>query len=233
MLRADIIRQPEMIPNSGKQAGPQIAARFLNEIERIPIGLVKCHTGKSKHDDRLRFVVRFGHTLQFAGIQTIRVCGWLPRCRSAARQGSVRFGCSVACFHPGTHARFNGTLHLGGVDVSVDREDTVRRPDQSTMMLSQGVGIQTRYRRLRSKRIQSVPLRAEQVRSKRSERRLDELIPLRLDGRQLTLALSFDCRRRKGGIQQDIQNQIDPQFIIVLQYLSACADTVVSRKGVQ
>src|SRR5207248_7262210 len=63
---ADIISQPHLLANANKETRSQIAARFINQFQRVPIRTQQTRAPKSNHDYALRFVFAAFNSLRFA-----------------------------------------------------------------------------------------------------------------------------------------------------------------------
>ena len=63
ILRADVIGEAQLIPDAEEQAGAEVAASFLQQFERVTVGVFQRRPRKTDDEHGLLLIAGFGHAL--------------------------------------------------------------------------------------------------------------------------------------------------------------------------
>ena len=66
LARANVVRQAHLFSNTNEEAGPKIAARFIDQFECVPIRTRQTRTAEADHNHALCFVLAAFNHLRFA-----------------------------------------------------------------------------------------------------------------------------------------------------------------------
>ena len=147
ILRADVVSQAKLLADAQEQPRAEVAAAFLQQIERVSVLTAHRRAGEADDQHGLLFIARLDDAL------------W--RSEKSEVRSPNRFG-RVRIFSPISKSFFDGGPDFAGFHVAVNRQHAVVRHGQLLVKRFQVGDGNLPDRFLRAQRIQAVAGVAEQ-----------------------------------------------------------------------
>src|SRR6266704_33278 len=146
--------------------------------------------------------------------------------------GYGRWKMGMGCGAPAAESAFDRSPCSVCLDVAVNGQYTVVRADQLLVKPLQIGGLDCLHAGLGAERVQAVAGVAEKGAAHGPGGALEQFVLLRADTGQLDLAFAFQSGGRKGWVQENVRQQVQPDGEIAAQNLVVDAEAVVSAVAV-
>src|SRR6266568_619795 len=146
--------------------------------------------------------------------------------------GYGRWKMGMGCGAPTAESAFDRSPCSVCLDVAVNGHYTVVRPGQFFVKALQIGGLDSLHAGLGAERVQSVAGVAEKGPAHGPRGALEQFVLLRADSGQLDLAFAFQSRGRKGWVQENVRQQVQPDGEIAAQDFGVDAEAVVPAEAV-
>ena len=210
ILRADVVGEAELFADAQKQTRAEVAATFLQEIERVTVIAAERRAGKTDDEHGLLFVARFFDALERSEGRGLRV----------ERDRRRFFPTGKGFFHRG--------FDVARGHIAKNREHAIVRRGELLMKFFQRGDRNFASRFFRAERIQAVAGLAEQRAAHREARALEQFIFARTDAGDLDFLFAFQFVRGKNGIQDDVGKQVEAGRKIFAQHFGVDAETIIA-----